>query len=225
MFVVHSLYPSLTPSELVELAEIGFCGANHTCFCSVKSYKYFMSGQLESVKWITSFRGTGENTQRGKAHGPVIQGKRMNVYADPLFYWWWQKASVIYHYSASYCTQSCEIPVRGKDYLEGSRGRQRTVGKTQNLFLSKAGRMGDPEALDNKHVTCVTASHFHAKGRHYWWIMPTFPVEDGDRWNVLVVTLQAALQNHRSWHTGWRWKLSPKHIQSPYSKAVFPFLA
>lgn len=150
MFVVHSVYPSLTLNELVELAEIGFRGATRTCFRSVKSYRYFMSDQL--VKWITSFRSIGRSSQRGRAHGPVIPGKRMSVYTDLLFYWWWKKASFIYHHSPSHHNQSCEIPVRGKEYLEGSRGRQRIVGETQNFFLWKGGRVGDIEALHQQ--TC-----------------------------------------------------------------------
>lgn len=49
----------------------------------------------------------------------------MSVYADPLLcYWWWKKASLTYHHSPRYCIQSCEIPVRGKDYSKGFRGRQ-----------------------------------------------------------------------------------------------------
>lgn len=137
MFVVHSLYPSLTLNELVELAEIGFCGGTCTCFCSVKRYRYFMSDQLELVKWITSFRSIGRSNQRGRAHGPVIQGKRMSVYTDFFFFflnWWWKKSSFIYHHSPSYHNQSCEISVRGNKYLERSRGRQRIVGKTQIFF-------------------------------------------------------------------------------------------
>lgn len=99
-----------------------------------------MSDQL--VKWITSFRSIGRSGQRGRAHGPVIPGKTMSVYTDLLFYWWWKKTSFIYHHSPSYNNQSCEIPVRGKEYLEGSRGGQRIGENTKFLSLKgwKGGR-------------------------------------------------------------------------------------
>ena len=94
----------------------------------------------ESVKLTTSFRSTVRSDQRRKAHGQVIQGKKMSIYTDPLLC---KEASLIHHHSPRYCHQNCEIPVRGKEYLEGYRGRQWTMRKTQHSFLWRAGRVGE----------------------------------------------------------------------------------
>lgn len=73
-----------------------------------------------------------------KAHGQVIRKRKMYVYTDPLL---WEKPSLIYLHSPRYCNQSCAIPVRGKGYLEGLRGRQWEMKKTHSFWKAERVRI------------------------------------------------------------------------------------
>lgn len=114
----------------------------------------------ESVKLTTSFRIRSD--ERRKAHGQVVQGKKMSIYTDPLLC---KKASLIYRHSPRYCHQNCEIPVRGKEYLEGYRGRQ--WGKHNIPFFEGQEGWEKLRPWMSKHIICITTSQFHAHGWHY----------------------------------------------------------
>lgn len=92
----------------------------------------------KSIKLITSLGGIGQSDHKMKAHGQVIRKRKMYVYTDPLL---WEKPSLIYLHSPRYCNQSCAIPVRGKGYLEGLRGRQWEMKKTHSFWKAERVRI------------------------------------------------------------------------------------